>query len=283
MDIKFHCSAERAFKNKYHQVRAFLYTDYYIEPHSHDFYEMNIILRGNGTHQIENAGFSVKTGDVFVIPPMTVHAYYNTHDLDVYHVLLHKNFILENKNESSAMPGFLQFIEIEPFLRQHSLNAMFLHLSPGQLLQLKNDLNFIDDKSFPGEEFLPLKQHTTWKMLYWLSDLLFRQMQAAKKSSSNKYETPIIHSLEYIHQNYADKITIDLLCKQTFLSRSTFLRSFCSICGCTPAQYLNNYRCEKALEMMAGKGSTKTEIANLCGFYDLSHMERMLKQYRPSL
>lgn len=278
MDIKFHCDSKVNFKNERQQVRAFLYTNYDIEPHNHDFYEMNIVFNGTGTHLIENECFSVKTGDVFMIPPMTVHAYYDTENLDVYHVLLHKKFISENQNESMVMPGFVQFVEIEPFLRQHFSNAMFLHLTPSQLLQLKYDLYFIEDNHFNNDEFTPLKSHTMWKILYWLSYLLFMQIHTPQNNSLNKYESVIIQALEYIHRNYADKITIELLCKKTFLSRSTFLRSFYSICGCTPIQYLNKYRCKKALEMMENPTSSKTEIAHKCGFYDLSHMERMLKQ-----
>ncbi len=281
MDIKFHCDSEKLFKNEKQQIRAFLYSEYSIEPHTHDFYEINIVLKGSGTHQIKDACFNTKTGDIFIIPPMTVHAYYNTNNLDVYHILVHKKFILENQAESVTIPGFVQLMEIEPFLRQHFSSAMFLHLSPNQFLQLKSDLSFIDDDNFNNEEFMPLKKHTMWKILYWLSDLLFKQIQTVKKNSLNKYESYIIQALEYIHLNYSDKITIEMLCKKTFLSRSTFLRSFYSVCACTPIQYLNRYRCEKAIEMIKTGNFSKTDIAHLCGFYDLSHMERILKNFTP--
>ena len=56
------------------------------------------------------------------------------------------------------------------------------------------------------------------------------------------------------------------------------MRSFDTICGMTPAQYLNDYRCKKAIEMMEHTDLSKTEIAHSCGFYDLSHMERMTKR-----
>jgi len=58
------------------------------------------------------------------------------------------------------------------------------------------------------------------------------------------------------------------------------LRSFKSICGMSPIEYLNNYRCKKAIEQLDSFNCSKTEIAHNCGFYDLSHMERMLKKYR---
>ena len=217
MDIKFHCDSKQNFKNEHQQVRAFLYTDYSIEPHNHDFYELNIILKGKGTHQIEKACFSAETGDVFMIPPMRVHSYYDTEDLDVYHILLHNDFISNNQKENLSIPGFVQFTEIEPFLRQKFSKKMFLHLSHGQMLQLKTDLAFIEDNSvYDTKEMMPLKEHTTWKILYWLSALLSDQIYDKRKKTLNKYDMEIIRTLEYIHQNYGSKITIDLLCQKSF-------------------------------------------------------------------
>ena len=80
---------------------------------------------------------TTKAGDVFVIPPMTIHAYYDTADLDVYHILLHKRFVADNESEAVHVKGYLQLMEIEPFLRRHFSEAMFLHLTQNQLLQLK--------------------------------------------------------------------------------------------------------------------------------------------------
>lgn len=276
MNISFHSSAKQTFK-EVDQIRAFLYSDYSIEPHNHDFYELNIVLNGKGTHQIENARFEVKAGDVFMIPPMICHAYYDTENLDVYHILLKERFILDNRKELEGVPGFLQFIEIEPLLRQHFPNKRFLHLSYEQMINLKADLNIIEDNgAFDTEELAPLKNHTIWKILYWLSSLLVKQM--FNKDTKSNDDIQIIKSLEYIHKNYDQKITIDLLCEKSFLSRSTFLRRFREMCGCTPMKYVCRYRCGKASDLIKYTDYSKTEISHMCGFYDLSHMEASIKR-----
>ncbi len=268
------------FKKDNQKVRAFLYTDYSIHLHGHNFYEINIVLKGKGIHQIENNRLAVKTGDVFVIPPMIAHAYSHTDSLDVYHIVFHKDFILDNKEESAGIPGYLQFMEIEPFLRQNFSNNMFLHLSPSQLNQLQTELAFIEDnREFDTEDMIPLKHHAVWKIIYWLSALLSRQIAQAKNTDLSKYEYAVIQALEFMHQNYSEKITIETLSQRVFLSRSTFLRSFGQVCGCSPMQYLNNYRCKKSIELAENTNLSKTEIAHSCGFYDLSHMERSLKKH----
>jgi AraC family L-rhamnose operon transcriptional activator RhaR/AraC family L-rhamnose operon regulatory protein RhaS len=280
-EIKHHADLKGNFPRKREQVRAFIYTDYSYPEHDHEFYEMNVVLSGSGVHVIENARFNVKAGDVFMIPPEAIHAYYDTKGLDVYHVLFHRDFILENNEEAIGVEGYLQFIEIEPFLRQNAPDAMFLHLSQNELSSLKAELDLIaDDGIFGDEAHLPIKKHTALKILYYLSELLHRQLNSEQKNSKNKYEQLILGVLEYIHKNFAEKITVEMLCKMTYLSRSTFLRSFFEMCSCSPIVYLNRYRCKKASELIIGGEYSKTEIAHKCGFYDLSHMERFLKKYR---
>ncbi|MBE7042478.1 MAG: helix-turn-helix domain-containing protein [Ruminococcaceae bacterium] len=273
MESKFNCP--ETFLKENQQFRAFLYSDYNIEPHYHDLYEMNIVLKGTGTHQIEDCSFRVRSGDVFVIPPKIVHSYYHTDQLDVFHILFRKSF-LSNHQEAYQIPGFLQLTEIEPFLRQNFSKARFLHLSQKELLHLEIELSVLDDKAYNETDYSLLKYHTLWKLICLFSALLHRQLQQPEKKL--RYENQILQSLETIHRHYGEKITIDSLCKAVFMSRSTFLRSFQHICGCSPIDYLNRYRKERAWELIEQGMLSKTEIAHLCGFYDLSHMERMIKQ-----
>jgi len=278
MNVKFHCEEASNFKRRNSFVRAFTYTEYSIEPHTHDFYEMNLIVDGHGTHQIESSVFEAKIGDVFVIPPMTSHAYYNTGHLEVYHILLKKDFIKSNQAESVTMPGFLQLMEIEPFLRQKGSESMFLHLSPAELYEVKADFKFIEKNgAFDDESFSSLHRHTTWKILYYLSYLLYRQNSREKKTAPSKYSQQILDTLEYLHRHFGEKISVDSLARRAYLSRSTFIRSFREFCGCSPIQYLTKYRAEKAMELLEYPTASKTEIAHACGFYDLSHMEKSIK------
>lgn len=279
MDSTFHCNSTSNFKNVKHLVNAFLYTDYSIAPHTHEFYEMNIVMNGTGVHKIENMSFEVKTGDVFIIPPMTVHAYVDTKGLNVYHILLRQEFITDNGEEAFSMPGFIQLTEIEPFLRRHMPRDMFLHLSPESLASLLPDLNLIErDGLFDSDTFIPLKNHITWKILYTLSARLNEQMKHKNADTKRKSDVEIAKILEYIHKNLGEKITVELLCKKFYLSRSTFLRRFSENCRCTPMEYINRCRCKKAMELMRLSAYSKTEIAHICGFYDLSHMERTIKK-----
>ncbi len=278
MDIEFHCSEKENFKKRNQSVRAFSYREYSIEPHNHDFYEMNIVLGGTGTHRIENESFRVKRGDVFVIPPMTVHAYVQTEHLEVYHILLKKEFIRKNESESAKMPGYLKFMEIEPFLRQNCSDAMFLHLSSTQIAEIQREFAFVEeDGAFDEDNLRPLHEHTAWKIIYWLSYLLEEQTADGIMPGKSKYQSQIMDTLEYLNRHYSEKITVSRLAERVYLSRSTFLRWFSAFCGCSPTEYVNHYRAKKATDLLHISGISKTEVAHACGFYDLSHMEKCIR------
>ena len=52
-----------------------------------------------------------------------------------------KKMINDNEEVAKKIPGFLQFVEIEPFLRQHISDDCFLHLSPSQLSEIKAEFH----------------------------------------------------------------------------------------------------------------------------------------------
>ncbi len=262
-------------------VRAFAYYDYSIMMHSHDFYEVNIVLAGKGTHNIEDYSVEVRAGDVFVIPPRIIHGYSDTEKLDVFHILLHPQFIYSNKEETQSVEGFAMLTEIEPFVRGKAANPTFLHLSPDELMRItQGDIKLIDDgNTHQPERFLPIKYHTVWKILYTFSELLIKQMSSGKRQMYGEYEMAIMRALEYIHTHYSEKITIKTLCDEVFLSRSTLLRNFCDVCKCTPNEYIANYRKKIALSMLAEGKYSKKEIAHRCGFYDRAHMDKIIEKY----
>ena len=195
------------------------------------------------------------------------------------YVLFKRDFIRENADEAVGVPGFLKLMEIEPFLRQRGKGAMFLRLSPSQMMEIQGDLRFIEDAARSGgTAHLPLRVHTAWRLIYPLSYLLEKQAEGEGGGRAAKYRRQILDTLEYLHAHFAEKITVTALARRVYLSRSTLLRSFLAISGCSPTEYLSRYRIKKASELLETSGLSKTEIAHACGFYDLSHMERSLRR-----
>lgn len=284
MESVRHVLERKEVASPQHFVRAFQFNKFPTSLHDHDFYEIIIVSQGKGHHKIGDSTVPIQSGDVFVIPPFIPHALFSSEDLKVTHILLKTVFIQERQNQSENFPGYRQLMEIEPFLRQNYDDPVFLHLNSKRLEELQQDIKFIEDTN---PLYLPnyneLQYHVTWKIIYFLSYLFDKQLNTKKEANSSKYEVQILDTLEYIHKNFSEKISIELLANRVFLSKSTFLRNFQYMCGCSPIQYLNKHRIKKAMELLENSTMSKTEIAHACGFYDLSHMEKYIGTNRTAI
>ena len=86
--------------------------------------------------------------------------------------------------------------------------------------------------------------------------------------------------LEYIENNYGEKITLDQLCSIANISRFYFCRLFKSITGKSLGEYLNQLRINKAEALLKNGEVNITEAAMSCGFDDINYFSRMFKKYK---
>ena len=80
-----------------------------------------------------------------------------------------------------------------------------------------------------------------------------------------------------IHNNYAEKITINELARLAKMSRSVFVKQFEHYTNSTVNNYIMNTRLEKAISLLNTNASV-SKIAQDCGFFDSSHFSRYFKQ-----
>ena len=168
--------------------------------------------------------------------------------------------------------------ETEPYLRSHYNENMFLILTEEELKQICTDIELVEkcQQQPDGNIFI---NAITKKILCHLCMLITRYRGNKESSLQTKKELwDIADCLNYIHQNFDSKITVEYLAQRVNMSRSTFIRQFQKICGCPPHRYIQQYRIEKASAYLKDKEKPHSRIAQECGFYDVSHMQKYLKQ-----
>ena len=94
-------------------------------------------------------------------------------------------------------------------------------------------------------------------------------VKTEKNLISDNFE--IENIIEYMHQHFGQKITVEELAKKTNMSKSHFIRVFKKITGLSPMDYLINIRIEKAKKLLGAGTKNISEISFLCGFNSLSH------------
>lgn len=86
--------------------------------------------------------------------------------------------------------------------------------------------------------------------------------------------------ITYIQGNYENKIMIDELAEVANMSPQYFCKFFKSIFGKTAIQYINEYRIEKACELLQHSDTNIIEICFAVGFENFSYFIKKFKQFK---
>jgi len=94
---------------------------------------------------------------------------------------------------------------------------------------------------------------------------------------TNKKDALLLRVRDYIHNNFAEDISIDELSHVANISKYHLIRLFRSQFGLSPHQYILNHRINKVREALKN-GVSATDVAHEFGFFDSSHLNRHFKR-----
>jgi len=249
-------------------TRAFLEKDYDIGMHQQEFYEINIITKGEGIHFIEENKIPAKVGSVFIIPPNITHGYIGGKNFNVFHILLSEKFMQKNITDLQQLPNFYMLFNAEPLMRTTTRNLLHLSLDKKQIkvvFEIINKLLDLDDKTDSITSLI--KSNICMVLITYLCSIYPTSFNSKNTESDESF----MKSISYIHKHYNEKITIEDLCKISHLSRSTYIRKFKEIVKIPPSTYINKQRIEAAKNMLITTNYSLSEIAYRTGFYDAPH------------
>lgn len=166
-------------------------------------------------------------------------------------------------------------------------NFQFLHFSGKQAQEFYNELYNKNGCVFT----LPCQKNNIPTILsliesnhendFNISLLLYEQLGNLLESSRKGYEhrdanllkkpQEIQAALTYIHENYASKLSVEVLSNISNLSTYHFSRTFKKYVGTSPHQYLLNYRLIQAKNLLIETNLSIEEISIECGFYSIAH------------
>ncbi len=258
-------SEEEYFQGKFNYVHTYLHKNYKYKMHSHQFYEINIITVGKGRHYIEDTVLDTSVGDVFVIPPSVKHGYYPEGELNIYHVLIKNEFFERYSEEISEIDGFDLLFNIEPQIRRASGKNFNLNAGAHLLCTFKDELERMENMQKEGR-FVHLNALA----------LAFVCRLCEKIRGLDYSEKDILDTAEYIRNNLENRLTVEELSKFSHMSSATLNRHFKAVLGVSPMKYALNCRVEKARNLVATRKYCRTAVAQMCGFYDIAHMNKYI-------
>ena len=107
----------------------------------------------------------------------------------------------------------------------------------------------------------------------------YKLNHTAEHSETSKYRHQLIPDcIEYLRNHYAQKITIEELSNNFFLSKSYLSSLFKKATGSGVVEYLQHIRIDKACELLVETDLSITEISTMVGYTDYRFFNKSFKK-----
>lgn len=237
--------------------------------HLHDYMELAFILSGNGKYHINGQMYDVTEGDLILINPGIRH-----------------QAVLSDATHPTTefFVGFcdFQFIGLPENHFPLQEDSYVMH-TKGELRQklFKICTSMAAENAFYQEgRYFMLKSYLIQMLL-----LIIREQTTPMKavsgcsfdSTNKKYV--VERMVTYFEDHYAEKISLDQIAENMYLSPFYISKIFKSETGDTPIRHLINIRLEKAKELLENgwQGSIQ-EAAAAVGYDDAYHFSKLFKK-----
>ncbi len=238
--------------------------------HKHDFFELAFVLSGSGKYRIEGKVYEVREGDLLILNPGVRH-----------------QSVYQPDSETPTTEFFVAFSDIQikgfpdnylPFPGEECI----LHTT-GELRQklfrICSSMAAENEVGRPGRYFM-LKAYLMQMILLVIREQcepMTLPAGCAFESVNKKYVVERI--VDYFEAHYNEKISLEHIAENMYLSPFYVSKIFKSETGDTPIRYLINIRLEKARELLeARKDISIKAAAAMVGYDDAYHFSKLFKK-----
>lgn len=238
-----------------------------VKLHWHTEIEIIAVKNGKGIISVDLKKYDVNAGDVIFVFPGQLHSIEQKNCMPMdYENIIFKPELLKNSGIDICTDNFLRPLfgrqtNIEPLVRDERINALIDELD-ALCIQKPYGYQLAIKSALFGIMFRLVGEHSS----------------AEFKSASPKKLEKIKTVLTFVEDNFRSPITIDEIAGVVFYSRSHFMEFFKTATGKSFIEYLNDYRLEKAAEILRLSGDNIIDIAAAVGFDNLSYFNRCFKK-----
>ena len=141
-------------------------------------------------------------------------------------------------------------------------------------------LNLINKSFYISEQDLgyEIKLRETLSKI-WIHLLAIAQPTVEKKNNYHKTNNKLKMMMVYVHEHYAEKISVAELATAAFTSERECFRAFHDCLHMTPVEYIKSYRLQMACQMLANGQESITFISHSCGLGSSSYFGKVFREY----
>ncbi|WP_320129499.1 helix-turn-helix domain-containing protein [uncultured Sphaerochaeta sp.] len=239
--------------------------------HSHEFFELVIVLSGTGNHITKNEKQPISAGMAFLIRPHFEHGYEDVDNLILYNILIGKEVLSESMVDLSEIAGFKSLV-------LHVKNSLpILRLTTSQQEAALTLIGKIK-KETEGMVFGKGTATMIYANLLQLIVMLSRSHQATVEKTKCIGNQRISKLITFLEQNLNRPISLQELASRANMSTSTLNRYFQATTGWSPIEFHIRRRVKFACSLIQTSKLTMEEISEATGFCDGNYFARQFRK-----
>ena len=241
--------------------------------HWHPEFELVTVVKGS--EEVSAGGITavLKEGDGIFVNSGVLHSAIPLESGSVQHAMVFNPYVLGD----AASIYYRKYIG--PLMNDHSFPSLILdHSVDWQKTILKSAETAWNAGAYdcPGSELIVRSA---------LSTILFELLNHSEGNRregeySSRDDERIKTMLRYIELNFREEITLEDIAGSTGISVSEALRCFHRTMHTTPFRYLKELRITRACGMLQNSTLKINEIAERCGFSDMSYFTKTFRELR---
>ena len=234
--------------------------------HTHNFYELAIVLRGAGFHIVAVQKMQNRPGRIFLLCPGEYHHYEYSSPLTLLNFMFDSTSLRSFRRRLADLPGYKQ-------LFQRGTPKSEFHVDSATIAELDILLNTMAMES---------RRQMPWSSLLLTTHLINVLVLIIQKLSQEKMihgNSDIAPAVSFMLRNYQNILHLPQLSKMANLSESSFYRKFNNEFGMPPMKWLLQLRIHRAMEFLIRSDMTIAEIAAATGFSDSLYFSRQFRKF----
>ncbi|MBE6560391.1 MAG: helix-turn-helix domain-containing protein [Ruminococcaceae bacterium] len=225
-------------------------------PHMHGFFEIELVLSGEGTHIINTDRYPLSPGVLYLIRPGDVHQY-----------------IFRDEPVLMCTVQFDATAILPALVSEASLADTPLQCDAGE-----------DREVLAGILRIIIAQENTQSeyakgLLRCQIEILTRYILEHVPHGEITYSPLVREALSFISIHYYKKLTLEMLSRQLSVSPEHLGRVFKTEMGCGIPEYVNQYRLRIAVNLMRSTRYTMRQISAESGYASYRHFAREFSLY----
>lgn len=228
---------------------------HHMQRQEHDNYLLIYCTSGQGTLYIDNRSYSIRAGDLMLLPKQTSH-HYKANDQKPWTIYwVHFDGLLA-----------------EAFCEQLNLTQLCqnIGLQP-RVISSFDRLSDLRNNSYQITYFIHAS-HQLQSLLSYLA-LLVKQNQPQSSSAID-----LVHIESFMQQHLHDHLTLDELAAEVRLSKYHFSKKFKQLMGQAPIQYFIHLKMQHASYLLDSSNRSIKQISAELGYEDAYYFSRLFKQ-----